>query len=195
MALSKTERGQAVLQGHAAAGLSLAERRVLILCDGRRRRDDVVALLGTHALSLLERLLREGYLTVDGGVPPAPRPLATASGAASTRGPVAAPALSPSAPPPASRRSLAVSRMYLIDMLQLQRDPESASLRAEIQTSPSEEELVYRMMKGLRHLQAVAAGSYARRVGDRLAEILPEQHLPRLDLVRAGWFESASAVA
>jgi hypothetical protein len=85
--------------------------------------------------------------------------------------------------------------MYMIDMLQLQRDPESVSLRAEIQTSPSEEELVYRMMKGLHHLQAVAAASYARRVGDRLAEILPEPHLPRLDQARAPWLASVSAVA
>ena len=85
--------------------------------------------------------------------------------------------------------------MYVVDMLQLQRDAESVSLRAEIQTSPSEEELVYRMMKALRHLQAVAAASYARRVGERLAEILPEQHLPRLDQARADWPGSISAVA
>ena len=48
MALSKTERGRAALQAHSA-DLSLAERRVLILCDGKRNRDDVVAMLGPNA--------------------------------------------------------------------------------------------------------------------------------------------------
>ena len=85
--------------------------------------------------------------------------------------------------------------MYLLDMLQLQRDAESASLRAEIQTSPSEEELVYRILKGLRHLQAIATTGYAQRVGERLAEILPEAHLPKLDQTRATWLQSVPAVA
>ena len=197
MALSKTERARAALQAQAAAGLSLAERRVLILCDGRRTRDDVAALLGPDALSMIERLLADGYLSLEGSMQ-APARLAVAAGQAiPAPTPVAAlaTASTPAAPRAASRRSLAASKMYMIDMLQLQRDPESVSLRAEIQTSPSEEELVYRMMKGLRHLQAVAAASYARRIGDRLAEILPEPHLPRLDQARAAWLESTSAVA
>lgn len=194
MALNKTERARAALQAQAAAGLSLAERRVLILCDGRRNRDDLVALLGPDALSMVDRLLEDGYLSLDGG--PAPARLVTSAGQAVPAPSVAPAAAAPQpAPRTASRRSLAASKMYMIDMLQLQRDPESVSLRAEIQTSPSEDELIYRMMKGLRHMQAVAAASYARRVGDRLAEILPEQHLPRLDQARAAWLESTSAVA
>ncbi|QNP41470.1 hypothetical protein [Lysobacter solisilvae (ex Woo and Kim 2020)] len=196
MALSKTERARAALHAHAGAGLSLAERRVLILCDGQRNRDDLVALLGAGALSIIERLLQDGYLALESGATAVPR-LATSAGQPVEATP-AAPAPIVSVAPPAratSRRSLAASKMYLVDMLQLQRDPESVSLRAEIQTSPSEDELVYRMMKGLHHLQAVAAASYARRVGDRLAEILPEQHVSRLDQARAAWLQSAAAVA
>jgi hypothetical protein len=193
MAPSKTERGRAALQARSA-DLSLAERRVLILCDGKRNRDDVVAMLGPNALSAVERLLREGYLALAGGAVPMPR-LVADMGAY-----IAPPAANPPAPraPAAratSRRSLAASKMYLLDMLQLQRDAESASLRAEIQTSPSEEEMVYRMLKGLRHLQAVATTGYARRVGKRLAEILPEAHLPKLDQTRAAWLQSVPAVA
>lgn len=196
MALSKTERGQAALQAHATSGLNLAERRVLILCDGRRRRDDIVALLGANALSMLERLLQDGYLTLDGHTPATPHLVALEGRTVAPAAP-RAPRPAPTQPLPraASRRSLAASKMYLVDMLQLQRDPESVSLRTDIQTSPSEDEMVYRMMKGLRHLQDVATSSYARRVGDRLAEILPETYLPRLDEARAAWLESVSAVA
>lgn len=195
MALSKTDRGRTALQAHSTPGLSLAERRVLILCDGHRHRDDVVALLGGDSLSMLERLLQDGYLTLD-GVAPAPRLVASEARPVSAPAPaVAPPTAAPVQPAPraGSRRSLAASKMYLLDMLQLQRDPESVSLRAGIQTSPSEDELIYRMMQGLRHLQLIAAASYARRVGERLAEILPEQHLSRLDQARSAWLGSASA--
>ncbi|GAB3379376.1 hypothetical protein [Lysobacter fragariae] len=198
MALNKTERGRVALLAHSNTRLSLAERRALILCDGRRTREDIVALLGPNALSALEYLLHEGYLDLDAGSKPAPR-LATANGVA-----IALDAahvaktttveVSPT-PRPASRRSLAASRMYLLDMLQLQRDPESASLRAEIQTSPSDDETVYRLLRGLRHLQAVVSVGYAQRVGERLAELLPEAYLPRLDQTRTQWLEPSAEVA
>lgn len=186
MALSKTEHGRNALKVQLAAGLSLSERRVLILCDGRRNRKDIVALLGADALPMIDRLLHAGYLSSPGD---APR-LASRSPAVK---PPAAVAERPKAS--ASRRSLSISKIYLTDMMQVQRDPQSVALRAQIQASPSEDELVYHMMNGLRHLQEVATASYARRVGDRLAEILPEQYLPRLQYVRASWLESGSAVA
>ena len=192
MALTKTEKGRALLQQHSAT-LSLAERRALIRCDGRRARDDVVALLGPPALTALERLLEEGYLSQARITHSTPRLVSVGGTSIATK--TAAPAPMPSPARTTSRRSLAASKMYLIDMLQLQRDAESVSLRAEIQTSPSEDELVYRMMKGLRHLQDVATVSYARRVGERLAEILPEQHLPHLGQTRTAWLESVFAVA
>lgn len=193
MALTKTEKGRALLQQHSAT-LSLAERRALILCDGKRHRDEVVALLGPTALTALERLLDEGYLALTGITQSPPRLVSVGSTSIASKAEAATAPMSLPARV-TSRRSLAASKMYLIDMLQLQRDADSASLRAEIQTSPSEDELVYRMMKGLRHLQDVATASYARRVGDRLAEILPEQYLPRLDQTRTAWLESVSAVA
>lgn len=183
MALHKTERARTALQTHAT-DLSLAERRVLILCDGQRGRHDLAALLGPGAPAWIDGLLRQGYLSLEG------------PGTATPGTPIATDVVA-TAPPPRtpSRRSLAASKMYLLDMLQLQRDPESASLRAEIQTSPSEDELAYRMMKALRHLQSVATASYARRVGERLAEILPDPYLPRLEEVRASWLASIPAVA
>ena len=70
--------------------------------------------------------------------------------------------------------------MYIVDMLQLQRDPESVSLKAKLQTSPSEDELVHRLGKSLRYFRTAASATYAQRIGERLAEILPEAHLPQL---------------
>lgn len=169
MTLSKTEQGRSALQSHSA-GLSLSERRVLILCDGRRSRDELVSMFGPGTADALDRLLRDGYLAADGA---AARDLATASSYA------------PSAPSDtAARRSLAASKMYLLDMLQLQRDAASASLRAEIQTSAGEDELAHRLLRGLHHLQAIAASGYAQRVGERLAEILPDAYLSKLQEVR-----------
>lgn len=208
MALGKTERGREALQAQSKAGLTLAERRVLILCDGRRERADIAALLGDGAAPIINNLYEAGYITLQGGAMPSAAPSAVtpptvafrpaaepaAPSPAETRPAPAVPA-PPTAPQPvrtASRRSLAASKMYLVDMLQLQRDPEAVALRTEIQTSPSEEELVYRMMKGLGHLQGVAAASYFQRVSDRLAEILPEQHLPRLEQARAPRLDGAA---
>lgn len=207
MLLIKTEKARAALLDQRSAGLSLTERRALILSDGRRSRNDLIGLLGPDILAALDRLVRDGYLSeqrattsmaaaVTNVFRNAPAktptmPLRAAPTPRETPPTVAAPAR----PAPASRRSLAATKMYLLDMLQLQRDPESVALKAEIQTSPSEDELVYRLMKALRHIQSIANASYAQRVAERVAEIIPEAHLSKLEQVRIGHLALASAVA
>ena len=185
--LEKSDKGRSALLDRSG-GMSMLERRALILCDGRRGREQLVGLLGPDVLPGLERLLREGYLvgvtTIKSAVSKpllsivapmqAPMPVATEPVA-----PIAASVVA-SRPASPSRRSLAAAKMYMVDMLQLQRDPESVSLKADLQTSPGEDELVDRLAKALRHLRTVASSSYAQRIGERLAEILPEAHLPRL---------------
>lgn len=187
MALHKSEKGRAALL-ERPADMGLLERRTLILVDGKRDRQQLLAMLGPDVLSGLERLLREGYL-VDpaAGKPVASKPVLsvvapTQASMPAADAPVARVAASVAAPRPASpsRRSLAAAKMYMVDMLQLQRDPESVSLKAELQTSPGEDELVHRLGRSLRHLRTVASSSYAQRIGERLSEILPEAHLPRL---------------
>ena len=192
MSLGKTEKGRAALL-ERPADMNLLERRALILCDGKRDRESLVAMLGADVVPGLDRLLRDGYLVDANAAPARPvlaavAPMAGIAARSEPLRPALAAVPATPAPPrpaaPASRRSLAASKMYLIDMLQLQRDPESASLRAELQTSPSEDELVFRMVKAVRHLHAIANASYAQRVHDRLAEILPEMHLWRLEQMR-----------
>ena len=45
MSLHKTPKARELLAGNSQA-LSQAERRILIRCDGRRSRDDIVRMLG-----------------------------------------------------------------------------------------------------------------------------------------------------
>lgn len=183
--LDKSDKGRSAML-ERSGGMSMLERRALILCDGKRGRDHLVALLGPDVLPGLERLLREGYLVDCAGpqaspskpqlsiVSASPPDMPAAVGAAPAK------ATGGTAGAPASRRSLAAAKMYMVDMLQLQRDPESVSLKADLQTSPSEDELVYRLGKALRHIGTIASASYAQRIAERVAEILPETHLPRL---------------
>lgn len=204
MLLIKTEKARAALLDQRSAGLSLAERRALILSDGKRSRNDLIGLLGPDILAALDRLVRDGYLgeqhATTNMLATAANPFRSTPRAAPT--PLRAVQAAREPPPvvaartaPASRRSLAATKMYLLDMLQLQRDPESVALKAEIQTSPSEDELVYRLMKALRHLQSIANPSYAQRVAERMAEIIPEAHLPKLEQVRIERLALGSAVA
>lgn len=191
MLLAKTDKARTALQARSPA-LNAMDRRVLIVSDGERSRDALLAMFGNGAAANIERLLREGYLEA------VQRPgmfAQAASGLAAMlrsermdREPADAPpatitlvaAPSPAPRPAASRRSMAAAKMYLVDMLQLQRNEESASLRAAIHTAPSEDELVWQLCKALRHLRATTAASYGERVSARLAEILPEPWLPRL---------------
>lgn len=185
---SKTERARDALQNHSA-GLSLVERRVLILCDGLRNETELIAMLGATAVPALERLVREGYLAVAG----APKETRQSPPAAEAMLAVMRDATPVAAAPAAStaRRSLAASRMYLLDMLQLQRDPHSAALHARIQRSLGEEGVAESLLDAFRHLQAVASSGYAKRVGERLAEILPEAYLSGLQAIRDGGAECA----
>lgn len=216
MLLSKTARAHSVLQAGSSAGLSLAERRILIVTDGKRTLNEVMALLGPDILPAVDRLLKDGYIRVAdtgdnsvaasaGGVagaftgllrattealqarteqiragaprpaspqtiitpPPPPPPQATAS-AAAARG---------------QRRSLVAAKMYMIDMLSLQRDPDAVEGKARIQFCGSDDDLVEALLDGLQLLLRLTNDSYGQRVLARLAEVLPEPLLPRLDAI------------
>lgn len=238
MLLHKTGKAREALQAGPAAGLNLADRRILILVDGRRSLDQLLSMLGTEVLPSIDRLLREGYLAHgDAGAADARAAglgsaftgllRATAdmvqaraeqiraeqgragqdAGAAATAAPVRSATALPGVPPPTSspapetraesapvrpahpsgtRRSLAACKMYMLDMLQLQRSPEAAELRAAIQCAGDPGPLVDALLQALRLIASASSGSYGERVTQRLAEILPPDALPRLEAMRAG---------
>jgi hypothetical protein len=204
MLLNKTDKAHAALRDGQNAGLSLQERRVLILTDGRRTLNAVMAMLGPDILPSIHRLMRDGYIgtaapamaasrislggTVAGLLraaaeavqpPPAQAPGPTSAATPAQR---AAPG-GPEPPPPArsgTRRSLVAAKMYMLDMLQLQRDPEAIELRAEIQCTVDADALATALVRALHVLERLTPPSYSQRVAARLAEILPEGALPRL---------------
>ena len=196
MLLNKTEKAREALGAGPSAGLALQDRRILILTDGKRSLNQVMAMLGADILPAIDRLMREGYITRDDVVAASPataaRPPALGSAVtgllrAATEAVQARTeqirAATPR-PPPGTRRSLAASKMYLLDMLQLQRSAEAAELRAAIQCSEPAQ-LVDTLFQALRVLVGTSTPSYGERIVNRVAEMLPEESLPRLEALRA----------
>jgi hypothetical protein len=224
MLLNKTHKARDALGAGPSAGLALQDRRILILTDGKRSLNQVMAMLGADILPAIDRLMREGYITGDeaaaakpatGARAPAlggavtgllraateamqahaeqiraatpatstPTPEATPSTIAPASPQIAAAPMAPR-PSPGTRRSLAASKMYLLDMLQLQRNAEAAELRVAIQCSEPAR-LIDALFQALRMLVGLSTPSYGERIVNRLAEILPEETLPRLEALRA----------
>lgn len=121
----------------------------------------------TERARAIERLVQEGYLSAS---QPTVVPTATAPAA-----------------PVASRRSLVAAKMYLIDMLQLQRTPVAAELRRSLQRTADQAVLVDCMVEAVTHLLAVSTPSYGERVLARVVEVVPQPIVPR--------FASATAQA
>lgn len=184
----KTEKAHHALR-ERPADVSVLERRILILSDGRRGDEEIADLLGATARDALARLLRDGYLSDRDTAPimPAAMPIASST-ERETREPTAA-------APAASRRSIAAAKMYVIDMLQLQRGPDAAAIAAAVRICRDQDELAAHMLRALRFIHGVANPSLSRRVADRLAEIMPEQYLPELDVFRDALFGESTAAA
>ena len=154
----KTDLAHAALQAHRAP-LDLRQRRALILCDGKRDLAELGALLGDDAAPLIAQLQRDGYLHAEQPDPaPSPSPETT--------------------PVPATRRrSLLAARIYLLDMLALQRHPAAARLHQLLQATRGEDDTVHALRLALAQLPAMASDGYVGRVRERLREVLPESCL------------------
>lgn len=154
----KTDLAHAALQAHRAP-LDLRQRRALILCDGKRGLGELRVLLGDDAPALVAQLQRDGYLHAEQPVPP-PAPVPEAAPAAMVR-----------------RRSLVAARIYLLDMLALQRNPAAARLHQLLQATREETDTLHALRLALAQLPAMTSDGYVQRVRDRLREVLPESHL------------------
>ncbi len=190
----KTEKAHGALRDRPA-DVSVLERRILILSDGRRGDAEIADLLGSRAREALARLLRDGYLS-DRDMAPAPPPpvvaIAPISAVAVESGEKPSPAGTLAAP---SRRSIAAAKMYIVDMLQLQRGSDAAAIADAIRGCRDQDELAAHMLRALRFIHGIANASMSRRVSDRLAEIMPEQYLPELDVFRDTLFGDQTAAA
>lgn len=171
----KTELGHTVLQTHRAA-LDLRQRRALILCDGKRSLAELSGMLGNDVPELIAQLQRDGYLQVD----VAPAPASVAPQATPAPVPIAAAATPAPAPPQAPverRRSMVAARIYVLDILALQRNPTAAQLHKLLQAAREEGDTVQALKLALSHLPAMTSDGYTQRVRGRLQEVLPQTHL------------------
>jgi len=151
----KTALALAALKSHAAP-LDMRQRRVLILADGQRSVDELAALGGSNAAAIVQVLLQQGYLD---------------DGRASTAAPAAQtlPAVAPADP----RRALLNARMYLLDLLQLQRHPASRTLQQLLRDAREDADTLQAIAHALRAMPEMTSERYAKRIRERVLEVLP----------------------
>lgn len=173
----KTDLARTALQAHRAP-LDMRQRRLLILCDGQRSIADLTGLIGQEAPAMVIQLVQGGYLETGAPAPPppapsppvAPRPTAAV---APTVVPAAAPA---PAAPVERRRSLVAARIYLLGILEMQRNPMAAALFRDLQQARAEEDVVKVLQAALQALPGMTSDGYCERVRQRLLEALPMEH-------------------
>ena len=192
---NKTDQARLALQSHAGP-LSMRERRALILCDGRRDLKELTALLGADAPALVMHLYEAGYLSNA-----VVEPVARAPALLPVRAPATAPIqVSIPAPAPAlqtqatgTRRSLVAAKLYLIGILELQRDESAVAQRKQLQACQDPDAIVAHLLASVCCLQRIASSSLAQRVRERLAEVLPESYLPALERLDLAVPQSSAA--
>ncbi len=175
----KTDLARTALQAHRAP-LDMRQRRLLILCDGQRSIADLTGLIGQEAPAMVIQLVQGGYLETGAPAPPAPAPAPPvsprpAAAVAPAVVPAAAPAPAPSAPVE-RRRSLVAARIYLLGILEMQRNPMAAALFRDLQQARAEEDVVKVLQAALQALPGMTSDGYCERVRQRLLEALPMEH-------------------
>ncbi|WP_282295580.1 hypothetical protein [Stenotrophomonas sp. PS02289] len=160
----KTDLARDALQAHRAP-LDMRQRRLLIMCDGERDIAQLTALIGPEAPAMVIQLIQAGYLVS------APEPAVAAV-------PAAAAATAPATPEPAPerRRSLVAARIYLLGILELQRNPQAAALYRDLQLARAEPDVVARLRAALDALPGMTSEGYSQRVRQRVLEALPLEH-------------------
>ncbi|QJD66310.1 hypothetical protein HG421_00210 [Xanthomonas campestris pv. badrii] len=175
----KTELALTALQSHRSP-LTLLQRRALILADGQRDLAALAALLGNEGGVLVQTLCAMGYLEPTGDdATDARRGTAPVAAVAPV---AAAPATVQAPPQPATeedlqrlrRRATTNARLYLLDILQLQRNPVAMALHRQLQAARAEDEIVTAINAALRELPQFTSSSYAERVRTRIGELLPD---------------------
>ncbi len=160
----KTDLARDALQAHRAP-LDMRQRRLLIMCDGQRDIAQLTALIGPEAPAMVIQLIQAGYLVS------VPEPVVAAV-------PAQAAMTSPAAaePAPERRRSLVAARIYLLGILELQRNPQAAALYRDLQMARAEGDVVTSLRTALDALPGMTSEGYSQRVRQRVLEALPLEH-------------------
>jgi len=171
--LRKTSAGRQEQQQRSQS-LSARHRHVLILCDGRRPLRELHALIGEEAMLLAAELHAAGL--VEQVAPVAP---AAAAPVPSNVVPTAVPAAQLAkavAPPP--KRSIALTRMYMLDMVERLLGSQSGPARAHLRAADSPQALIAALGECLALIAEVAGPTQEQKVRQQLTAMLPEDYLP-----------------
>ena len=128
----------------------------------------------TEAVQARTDALRANTPREPAAPPPAPAPVSAALPATGTRTAAAG---------VRQRRSLVAAKMYVVDMLQLQRHPDAVELRTRIQCCSDQDELLALLLEAAQVLRGMTSESFGIRIVARLREVLPEDALPALEQV------------
>ena len=164
MRLKKTDTAKLALQSRQLV-LTPKQRQLLILADGNRTDDEIGFMVGRDVVSELEILLSMAMLE--------PAELTTLL---ETK-PLFE---TPVEPKRQSKRSLAATKMYIIDILQMMRDLDASGLAVALHASESEQDFIDNVIDAIQIITIKNGLSYANRVILRLKEVMPEKHLPAL---------------
>ncbi|WP_180125530.1 hypothetical protein [Rhodoferax sp. BLA1] len=179
MTLIKTDKGREALRSRDPH-LAPRERQIVILANGTHSRVSLQQLLARDIGPQLHRLLASGYLEERGPTPPsqpylsAPAPATAAVGVERSS---ALPKTEDQSQPPRTRRSLAGTKMYIVDMLQLLRDMDASSMAVCVHSSQGEAEFIENVVLAVRLIVAKCGPSYGLRVVNTLLDTVPELHV------------------
>jgi hypothetical protein len=178
--LRKTALGRSEQQQRSSA-LTARQRHVLILCDGRRPLGELCSLMGEEALALAQALMASGHVEKAAAV------------AAAVVVPSAVPAaqlVQAVAPPP--KRSIALARMYMFDMVERLLGAQSGPARTYLRAADHPEALLQALHDCLRLIAEVAGSVQADKVRAQLCTMLPEDWVAQF---RPGHQPQAAAAA
>lgn len=166
MLLQKTDKARAELQPGART-LSLRERSLLLMADGRKSAQDMRAVFGDGVDPMVQQLVDSGFLMA---VQPAPPPVSvrpvntgTAQAADAFEG----------------KRSLATTRMFLFDICErmfARRDPALAErLREALRNAKDRDAMLAESRFMLEEIEKLAGFERADSIAERIAMLLPPE--------------------
>lgn len=179
MTLTKTDKALAELASRQRS-LSLKERALLLLADGRRPLRTLLEQVQTTE-EVVTRLVADGYLAMTHAAAEVVQAAKTAAPAVAQ---AAVQALAP-APVAADRfdgqRSLATARMYLFDMVErlfARREPALADeLRTALREARDHQAMLEVAHRLLQQVERQAGHERAQAISERLTKLLPSQTL------------------
>jgi hypothetical protein len=187
--LRKTSVGRREQQQRSRA-LSARQRHVLILCDGQRAIGELCALMGQEALQLAQELLAADFVERMGLANPpelapveVPLTLTSKTPAQGSSAPemspssVSASQLAQAVAPPPPRRSIALSRMYMFDMMERLLGGQSGLARAHLRAADQPEAVLAALQECLALIAEIAGSVQADKVRRQLCDMLPDDYL------------------